>query len=68
VLGSIGLRKAKEHPEARGEAPAWVGIIAGGIFGILNIAFLIFAVIVMAMAGTHRQEFPASGADLRRLQ
>lgn len=34
VLGIIGLRKAKREPEAKGGVHAWIGIIAGGLFGI----------------------------------
>jgi hypothetical protein len=33
VLGIMGLRHAARHPEAKGRVHAWVGIIAGGIFG-----------------------------------
>ena len=35
ILGIKGLKKAKEHPEAKGKAHAWVGIIAGGFFGVI---------------------------------
>lgn len=45
VLGVRGLRLFKEHPEVRGKAHAWVGIIAGGLFALLNIAAIGFALI-----------------------
>ena len=32
-LGIAGLKKAKESPESYGKVHAWVGIIAGGLFG-----------------------------------
>jgi len=32
VLGLKGLNYAKLHPEAKGKAHAWIGIIAGGVF------------------------------------
>jgi hypothetical protein len=35
VLGIIGLIKANREPEIRGKVHAWVGIIAGGLFGLL---------------------------------
>ena len=35
VLGIMGLKHAKEHPASRGKAHAWIGIVAGGLFGIL---------------------------------
>jgi hypothetical protein len=35
IFGIIGLRKAGENPEAKGKVHAWVGIIAGGLFGLL---------------------------------
>jgi len=34
ILGLKGLSHARRHPESRGATHAWVGIIAGGIFGI----------------------------------
>ena len=38
VLGVRGLKLFKAHPEVRGKAHAWVGIIAGGFFALFNIA------------------------------
>jgi hypothetical protein len=35
VLGVIGLRCANEHPAAKGKVHAWIGVVAGGIFGRL---------------------------------
>jgi hypothetical protein len=35
ILGLMGLRYAKKHPEAKGKVHAWVGIIIGGFFAIL---------------------------------
>lgn len=35
VLGILGLRKAKQHPQVRGQVHAWIGIIAGGLFGLV---------------------------------
>jgi hypothetical protein len=32
-LGLKGLRHAKQHPEAKGATHAWIGIVAGGLFG-----------------------------------
>ncbi len=40
ILGVKGLRKANEHPEVKGKAHAWVGIICGGFFGL---AYLVLA-------------------------
>lgn len=47
VLGLRGLAFAKEHPEVKGKTHAWVGIIAGGLFGF---GYTIL-VIVMIAAG-----------------
>ncbi len=44
VLGLRGLNLFKEHPEVRGRTHAWVGIIAGGLFALVNIAFIGFLV------------------------
>lgn len=35
ILGVMGLRYANQHPTARGKAHAWIGIVAGGLFGLL---------------------------------
>jgi hypothetical protein len=35
VLGIKGLKYAKAHPESKGKVHAWIGIIAGGLFGLL---------------------------------
>jgi hypothetical protein len=47
ILGIKGLTFAKEHPETKGKAHAWVGIIMGGLFtliwGGLLIAMLVAA-------------------------
>ncbi len=45
VLGMKGLRLVKEQPEVRGRTHALVGIIAGGLFVLLNIISLIFVVV-----------------------
>ena len=41
VLGVIGLRRARLHPEAKGKVHAWIGIIVGGIFGLLWLGVII---------------------------
>ncbi len=38
ILGVKGLRKANQHPEVKGKAHAWVGIICGGFFGVAYLA------------------------------
>ncbi len=35
ILGIKGLRYAKEHPEAKGQVHAWIGIVMGGLFTIV---------------------------------
>jgi len=45
VLGLKGLRLVKERPEVRGRTHALVGIIAGGLFALINIGLLIFALV-----------------------
>ena len=45
VLGVRGLTLYKAQPEVRGRTHAWVGIIAGGFFALLNIAAIGFAVL-----------------------
>jgi hypothetical protein len=50
VLGVLGLRYAKAHPEAHGKVHAWIGVILGGLCGI-GYTLLIAIPIVMAMKG-----------------
>ena len=45
VLGIMGLRKAKQQPQVRGQVHAWIGIIAGGLFGLLWGALTILGII-----------------------
>ncbi len=47
VLGIKGRRLAKDHPEAKGIAHAWVGILGGALWGILGI--LMHALIIAAL-------------------
>jgi len=47
VLGILGLRRAKAHPESKGKVHAWVGIIVGGLFGF---GYLAAAAILIVLA------------------
>jgi uncharacterized protein YqgC (DUF456 family) len=38
TLGIMGLQVAKREPERKGTVHAWIGIIAGGLFGLMNLA------------------------------
>jgi hypothetical protein len=35
-FGTIGLRQARQHPESRGGAHAWFGIVLGTLMTLLN--------------------------------
>jgi Domain of unknown function (DUF4190)/GYF domain 2 len=35
VLGIIGLKRARQHPESKGKVHAWIGIILGGLVMII---------------------------------
>ena len=48
VLGIMGLKRAKQHPEVKGKAHAWIGIIAGGIFGLIWTATTVLGIIAAA--------------------
>jgi hypothetical protein len=50
ILGIIGLKRAKEHPEAKGKVHAWIGIIAGGLFGLFYTAITLLTFIVPLLA------------------
>jgi len=49
VLGILGLRYVKEHPEAKGKVHAWIGIIVGGLFGFGYLAALVFLIVGSSM-------------------
>ena len=52
VLGLRGLKLFKAHPEVRGRTHAWVGIIAGGFFALINLAAIGFALISASLHST----------------
>jgi hypothetical protein len=45
ILGIIALRKINRDPSLSGKGRAWFGIVAGGIFSLLWLAFLALAII-----------------------
>ena len=51
VLGILGLKRAKAHPEAKGKVHAWVGIIVGGLFGF---GYLVALFILAVMGASSR--------------
>jgi hypothetical protein len=51
ILGIVGLKESKKHPEKKGKAHAWVGIILGGLTFLLNLFGLLY---LIYMAGTVR--------------
>jgi len=42
-LGRKGLAKVRSHPEVRGTAHAWVGLICGTLFGGFNLVLICLA-------------------------
>jgi hypothetical protein len=50
ALGVGGLRRRKEEPEVGGSVHAWIGIIAGGLFGFIWLAVIVLFVIMTAKA------------------
>jgi hypothetical protein len=46
VLGILGLRYRRRNPAAGGVVHAWIGIIAGGLFGFGWLALTVFIIIV----------------------
>jgi len=45
VLGIMGLRKVARQPEVKGTVHAWIGILAGGFFGLLWLTLTIVLLI-----------------------
>ena len=48
VLGIIGYRRYRANPVIKGAVHAWVGIIAGGLFGLLWLASTVLSVVAAA--------------------
>lgn len=53
VLGLQGLKAAKENPAIKGKTHAWVAIIVGSLFGIGQLIFIVFLIIVALLASSH---------------
>jgi hypothetical protein len=53
VLGILGLRYRRRNPAAGGAVHAWIGIVAGGLFGFGWLALTIFAMIAAIGARHH---------------
>ena len=51
ILGILGLKAAKEHPEAHGKVHAWVGIILGGLCAAGNLIGL--ALVIVGASSKH---------------
>lgn len=45
ILGIAGLKKRREQPEVKGAVHAWIGIIAGGAFGLLWLVLTVAMVV-----------------------
>jgi hypothetical protein len=45
VLGIMGLKKAKQNPEVKGKVHAWIGILAGGFFGLIWLGLTVLAIL-----------------------
>lgn len=50
VLGILGLNYAKKHPEAKGTAHAWIGIVLGGLMTLISLGALLFFLAAAANA------------------
>ncbi len=51
VLGLKGRRLAKDHPETKGIAHAWVGILCGALWGVLGTLMQTTMLVVMMRQG-----------------
>ena len=45
VLGVMGMRFAKQHPEARGAAHGWVALITGGVSLLYHLPLFVMGVV-----------------------
>jgi hypothetical protein len=49
ILGIMGLRYRAQHPETKGAAHAWIGIVLGGLMTLIWVGVVFFATIGSAM-------------------
>ncbi len=49
ILGLKGLQKNREHPEVKGTAHAWIGIILGGLCALINLGVGVLIVVSLAV-------------------
>jgi len=55
VLGIMGLRKAKREPQVKGQVHAWIGIVAGGIFGLLWTVLTVVSLLAPIIAAMNQR-------------
>lgn len=55
VMGIIGLRKAIREPQVKGKVHAWIGIVAGLLFGLIYTGLTVLG-IVGAVVGSQTQQ------------
>ena len=53
-LGLKGLKIAKARPEAKGGVHAWVGVLVGGFFGFLYLAFTVWFFVTVMSGSAHK--------------
>lgn len=49
-FGLQGLKNVRQNPSVRGGAHAWVGLICGGLFGLMNLALIALTTLGMIAA------------------
>jgi hypothetical protein len=54
VLGIIGLKNVAREPQRKGKVHAWIGVIAGGLFGLVNLAVGVIWLIMILAASSGR--------------
>ena len=51
ILGIKGLRMARDHPEVKGKVHAWIGVVAGVLFGVLQFPAIVAWVAYLGLKG-----------------
>ena len=49
VLGILGLKHRRLHPESKGSVHAWIGIILGGGMALIWLSVFIFAMVMSTL-------------------
>jgi hypothetical protein len=54
ICGINGLKRARQHPEAKGKVHAWIGIIGGGLCGLVGLVINVGVIVTLIAAAARK--------------